>query len=751
MHKMIWLSAVSAFTLAATATSVAAQTAPGGGSQGATLEELVVTAQKREERLIDVPAAVTALQGSMLQEIGAKTLADYAALVPGLQFASQGGGVGQQLVLRGLATGVQTDSALVGEIIDGIPVGSSSTYALGGASALDSSLWDVARVEVLRGPQGTLYGASGMSGLISYVYNQPDLGKYGGAVEVEAAATQRGEASYVVRGTVNVPIVADQLALRVSAFGDRAGGYLDDPTRNQKDINRRTTEGLRANLLWEPNDRFKANLEGIYQLNRRRASDAASYNATTHDPVKGSLDQLHTLLDPAKFVYDLVALNMSYDLGPATLTSTSSYQYLKNDRITYFTDTTTAPLFTSPTFLTLLGVAGPPAKNVLFNFRNSTSKVTEELKVTSNGAGPLQYVAGLYTAHEKSNGNSLFYGTDAGGTPLANMNPGVDAGIPSEYREYAAYAQASYTLAERLTLTGGLRYTHIDQEFQQTLSGPYRAGLLALRILGTTAKITGKEENTSFLVNARYALTPHSNLYARIADGFRPGGPNVVVTGLPPTFKADTLTDYEAGYKGSFLDGRLQFDADVFYIKWDDIQLRASVNGISGETNGGAASSRGAEAQATFKPIAGLTVGGNIAYADAHLDEAVPSVGGLAGDPLPLSAKWSGAVFGNYIFPINGAWNGFVGGTARANSARNVAFPNGASKGSPNYRLPSYFLADIRAGVQNDRYSATLFINNVGDSRAQLSAAAADVAVTNTGQVALARPRTFGVRLDATF
>jgi len=750
MQKLIWLGAVSALAVTS-ATSVAAQTKPAASGQAQTVDELVVTAQKREERLVDVPAAITALQGNMLREIGAKNLSDYAALVPGLQFASQGGGVGQQLVLRGLATGVQTDSALVGEIVDGIPVGSSSTYALGGASALDSSLWDVKRVEVLRGPQGTLYGASGMSGLISYVYNQPDLHRYGGAAEVEGSGTQGGAASYIGRGTINLPIIADQLALRVSAFADHEGGWIDNPTRGEKDINERSEQGARANLLWQPTDRFHANLEALYQFNEARASDAASYNATTHDAVSGSLDQRHSLLDPSKFIYELEALNLSYDFGPATLTSTTSHQYLKNDRITYFTDTTTAPLFTSQTFLTLLGVAGPTAKNLLFNFRNHTDKVTEELKLVSNGAGPLQYVAGVYTAHEKSSGDSIFTGTDAVGTPLANMNPGVDAGIPSDYKEYAAYAQASYTFADRLTLTGGLRYTRIDQKFQETLSGPYRAGLLALHILGVTNQITGSEEDVNFLVNVRYALTPDSNLYARIADGFRPGGPNVIVTGLPPNFQPDKLTDYEAGYKASYMGGRLQFDADVFYIKWDRIQLRAAVNGITGETNGGAASSRGAEAQATFKPADGWTIGGNLAYADARLDEAVPSVGGLSGDPLPLSAKWSGAVFTSYIFPIRGDWSGFVGGTMHADSARNVTFPNGAAKGSPNYRLPSYLLGDIRAGVQNDRYTVTLFVNNVGNSRAQLSALATDVAVTNTGQVAVARPRTIGVRLDAQF
>src|SRR5258706_12155 len=234
-HKMIWLGAVSAVALMS-ATSVAAQNQPSGASQVQNVEELIVTAQKREERLVDVPAAITALQGNMLRDMGAKTLSDYAALVPGLQFASQGGGVGQQLVLRGLATGVQTDSALVGEIVDGIPVGSSSTYALGGASALDTSLWDVARVEVLRGPQGPLA-------------------------------------------------------------------------------------------------------------------------------------KLPCLLDPEKFVYNLGPLNLAYGLGPATLPPTTSHQYLKNDRVPYFTDTTTAPLFPSPSLLPLLGVGGPPAKNLLFNFR----------------------------------------------------------------------------------------------------------------------------------------------------------------------------------------------------------------------------------------------------------------------------------------------------------------------------------------------------------------------------------------------
>ncbi len=698
-----------------------------------------------------MPVAITALTGATLKEMGAKTLSDFAALVPGLQLASQGGGGGQELVLRGLSTGTQEDSALVGEVIDGVPIGSSSTYALGGASTLDSGLWDINRVEVLRGPQGTLYGANAMGGLISYVYNQPNLRRYGGAVEAEGSATQGGADSWSLRGEINAPIIPDQLALRVSAFEDNGGGYIDDPALHKKNINQTIEEGARADLLWQPNDKFRANLEAIYQHDHRDASDEASYDATTGRPVQGALDQKYGLLDPGYFNYDEVALTLSYDFGPATLTSISSYEHLKNEQNTVFTDTVDGPLFTNAGDLKLFGVAGPAATNLNFEDQAGTDKFTEELRVTSNGAGPLQYVAGFFTTHEKSFGSLLFYGDGANGAPLPNLDPGLITGLPSTYAEYAGYAQVSYTFLDRLTITGGLRYDYIDQTFQETLSGPYAAPLQAFHILAATTPTSGTESDVNYLVNVRYALTPHSNLYARAASGFRPGGPNVAVTGLPRTFRPDNLTDYEAGYKASFFGGRAQFDADVFYIDWKDIQLRASANGITGETNGGAASSRGVEAQGSFVPIHGLTVGGNVAYVDAHLDQSVPSVGGVAGDPLPLSAKWSGALFANYVFPLAGSWDGFVGGTARADSVRNISFPNGIAAQNPNFELKPYLLADIRGGIQSDRYTVTLFIDNVSDSRAELSALSTDELIANVAEVSIARPRTFGVRLDAKF
>jgi len=725
--------------------------APSAAGGDASTQEIVVTAEKREERLVNVPVAITALKGTTLKEIGAKTLSDFTALVPGLQLASQGGGGGQELVLRGLSTGVQEDSALVGEVVDGVPVGSSSTYALGGASTLDSALWDVNRVEVLRGPQGTLYGANAMGGLISYVYNQPDLHRFGGALELEGSTTEGAAASGSARAEINIPIIDDQLALRVSGVYDDGGGYINDPALRKNNINQTLDEGVRADLLWKPNDRFSANLEAIYQHDHRDASDEASDFATTGKPVQGPLDQKYDLLDPATFDYDELALTLAYDFGPVTLTSISSYEYLKNDQNTVFTDTIDGPLFTNPGDLALFGIAGPAAANMNFEDRAGTSKYTEELRLNSNGSGPLQYVAGFFTTHETSFGSLLFYGDGLNGQPQPNLDPGLITGLPSSYTEYAGYAQVSYTIFDRLTVTGGLRYDHIDQTFQETLTGPYAAPLEAFHILAEEPKSSGMESDVNYLVNVRYALTPNSNLYARVASGFRPGGPNVAVAGLPRNFGPDKITDYEAGYKASLFGGRAQFDADVFYIDWQAIQLRATAGGLTGETNGGAASSRGVEAEGSFTPVHGLTVGGNIAYVDAHLDQSVPSVGGLAGDPLPLSATWSGAVFTNYVFPLIGSWDGFVGGTAHAESSRNISFPDGIAADNPNFKLKPYLLADIRAGVENDRYTATLFIDNVSNSRAELSALSTDELVANVGEVSIARPRTFGVRLDAKF
>jgi outer membrane receptor protein involved in Fe transport len=211
------------------------------------------------------------------------------------------------------------------------------------------------------------------------------------------------------------------------------------------------------------------------------------------------------------------------------------------------------------------------------------------------------------------------------------------------------------------------------------------------------------------------------------------------------------LWNYEAGYKARLFHGLADFSADAFYIKWRDIQALTAVNGFSTIINGGDASSRGFEAEVSVRPVQGLTIGANAAYTDAHLDHDSALIGGLAGDPLPYSAKWSGAIYGDYDFPVTGDWRGFVGGTLRAEGRRNSGFPEGAAAGVPNYVLPSFVTVDLRAGVENGGYRLTLFADNLGNERAQISALTQFETLTGQAEVTMARPRTVGVRLDASF
>lgn len=736
-----WLFVGASFALTALSGAVAAQT-DSTATPATSVSEIIVTAEKRSERLIDVPAAVSAIQASTLNSLGAHSVGDFAALVPGLQVSNGGAGSGSQLVLRGIAVNSIQSSALVGVVVDGVPVGSSSSYAQAGTESFDSSLWDVARVEVLRGPQGTLYGANAMGGLLSYVYNEPNLTRYGGAIEAEGSDTEHGSGSWAVRGMLNLPLAEDRAALRISAWHDDDGGFIDDPTLGRKDVNRNIASGARAELLLKPIDRLTVRLEGVYGHDHRDATDEASFDQPTGQPIVGPLIQTANILDPAVVDYREGSLSLDYDAGPVKLTSISSYQRMADD------ETINLSLGSIGFFLAnpgLVGLPTPPASATAVVLNDSTRKFTEEFRVTSNGSGPFKYLAGFFYTHEATTNDQVVTGYDNSGVAIAAYNPALNVLLPSVFQEYAVFGQASYTLFSRLELTAGVRYSHDETSFSDTNTG-------ILSVLVPNVPLTsGSSDKVNFLAAARYAVTNQSAIYVRAASGYRPGGPNVAVAGAPSTYAPDSLWNYEVGYKASFLDGRADINLDAFYITWRDIQALTSIDGFSAIVNGGSASSRGFEAEGAIRPGHGVTLGGSLAYTDAHLDQDSPLIGGLAGDPLPLSPRWSGALYGDWTFPIQADWKGFVGGTLRAVGQRDISFPGGVATGDPNFVLPSYVMGDLRAGVEKGRYRLTVYLDNVGDTRARISALTNESTIAQQAEVTIARPRTIGVRLDAGF
>jgi iron complex outermembrane recepter protein len=745
--KSVWLGMAS--VLSGTVAGVAV--AQSAASPTSVLQTVVVTAEYVAEPLNKVPAAITALEGSDLNRLGAQSVTDFAALVPGLTFSGGGAG-GTTLVLRGITTGGIQSSANVGVLVDGVPYGASTGFDFAGLMSLDSSLWDIQRVEVLRGPQGTLYGASAMSGIISYVYNMPSLTHYEAQAETGVSSTEHGGTSYDVRGILSVPLISDVLGFRLAASHEDRAGYIDNPTLGRSDINRDGSTFVRGALLFKPTDALTAELEGFYKETTRDASDYVIYDRATGRPLDGPLDNSLAVLDPATFRFTEEALTVNYAFPSATLTSITSYQRDDAEINQDFTGTAAGADLANP----LLGVllhdpSFVPATNADLYLPITTGKFTQELRLASATQGPLRYVGGLFFTNEQTrNGKAeTLTGLLADGLPVPGPVGLFDV-IPSNYLEKSAFAQVTYSVTHRLDLTAGARYTRYSEAFSDTNGG--LLGVLVPNVPSTGA--TANEEN--YLFDARYALTQGSNLYVRAGSGYRPGGPNPAETGIPLTFGPDRLWDYEGGYKGTTLDGRVDLQLDAFYISWRNVQLTGTnAQGFNYIANGKDALSKGLEAQGAFRPFTGMTVSANIAYIDAYLEQAAPLVQAVAGERLPNSARWSGALVGDYTFPLRSDWNGFVGATLSATGDRTSSFND--STGSPQFLLGSYVLGDVRAGIQSDRWTLTAYVLNIGDRRAELSASTSNLNATGTpaepgtppeAEVEIAQPRTFGLTLD---
>ena len=322
------------------------------------------------------------------------------------------------------------------------------------------------------------------------------------------------------------------------------------------------------------------------------------------------------------------------------------------------------------------------------------------------------------------------------------------ADIPSFYRETAAYGDVTWNATSRLALTGGMRLARNTQSYLVSADGA---------LVGGPATFVGDSAETSktYLATAKYALTPSSNIYTRVASGYRPGGPNPVIRDengnalVPPTFQHDSLWSYEAGYKADLLDKALSVQAAIYDIEWSQIQQYFAVNGVNVIVNGGRARIKGAELSATYRPTRQWSLGGGVAYNDARLTDDAPGLA-MAGSRLPNTPYLSANLSANYGFAVAGH-AAYVGASQRLVGARNAGFDG--SSALPNYRMPGYGLTDLLAGVELQRVQVALFLRNLFDKRAQVGAETNLVAagVGGPALVSESRPLTVGMNLTAKF
>lgn len=717
-----------------------------GKTAVSTVEEIVVTAQKREQTLIDIPQSISVVSGDMLETHQASSFADYLKLVPGLQLVQSTPGQGR-LVMRGVNTGGVASTVAV--YMDETPFGSSSGLVNGAVLAGDFDTFDVARVEVLRGPQGTLYGASSMGGLLKFVTNTPDFSGYSTRIRAGLEDTKGGDLSYRANAVVNIPL-GEKVAFRASGSYRKDGGFVDSigtaGSDVEKDINDAKVYGARASLLFRPSEALDLRLTAVLQSIKADGPTQAESDPNTLKTLHGgpTLSQfVPTFSDVDYRVYNGV---VNYDLGFATLTAASSYakqNQTKRDDATFNLSGLIKAVF--------------GASNELYlGQKTNNRKYTQEVRLASNAGAPFEWLVGGYLDDEKGLIFQQYVAVTPGTlNPLTSLPLLADVTLDSRYKEYAGFANATLHLGDKVEVDLGGRYSHNKQTAAQAAKGVLAGGV------PINSDLRSSDNVFTYSLAPKYKVDEHRAIYARVSKGYRPGGPNAIPPNapatVPPTFDPDTVTSYEAGFKGESADRRLSLDISAFHIDWKGIQLLTIVNNFGINANGANAKSDGVEFNATARLASGLTVSANGAYTDARLGgDTSALVGGKKGDQLPFTPKLSLGFNGDYSWSI-GDKEAYVGASVRVMGKQSGAFDatyraaNGAQR-----KVPAYEVVDLRAGVSVGNVDLEAYVKNAFDADGKLSTSALTangLPVYPGGAMAtgVIRPRTIGVSLTAGF
>ncbi|MBB6252954.1 TonB-dependent receptor [Nitrospirillum iridis] len=705
------------------------QAASGAPADADTLDEIIVTAQKRTQRLIDVPQSVSAVSAEALQQSHAERLDDFFTRVPSAALVETQAGQAR-LILRGINTGGV--GATVATYVDETPYGSATSLANGAILTPDLDPVDLERVEVLRGPQGTLYGANSLGGLVKYVTVAPSTDAVHAAAEMNVEDVAHGDTGWSGRASVNVP-VTDTLAVRASGFYRRDPGYIDD--QRGKDINDGRTYGGRVSAQLRPNEAFTLRATAMLQNLDSNGTNQEDVDAVTLKPVLGEYKQARVVDQPSDMQYRVYNLTGSYDFGPAQLLSSTSYSSLYQNALED----------ASGVYGDLLtGAFGVPlgASQVQ---QVQQRRLTEEVRLASSDHGWLEWTVGGFYTRERNVVNQVIDGVDGtSGAHIGDFAGLAFANLASRYEEYAGFANGTVHLSDQVDLTFGGRYSHNEQDAVQTSSGP----------LAGDSDYTAHSSDGVFTYSVAPSFKPDEDttLYVRVAKGYRPGGPNVLPPGAPDAvphqFGADTTTNYEIGVKSDLWNRTLSLELTGFYIDWDNIQLFTSVDDFGVNINGGTARSQGIEASVTVKPLTGLTVALNGAFVDATLTSDAPAlVGGLKGDRLPYTARFSSTLAVEYQRPLTETVNGFAGFSWRYTGDRESAFDTSYGQ----RHLSAFSQVDAHAGVTFGPYRLEAFVRNLTDSRGILDVGAAGSALNGNITAAIVRPRSFGATVGVRY
>jgi len=702
-RKPIAQAAALLLAMSAQAALAADEAAPIAPS--ATLEKVIVTANKREQAAIDVPASVTAINADRLTRGGLDRFEDYAAQIPGMSVTALSRGF-SSVVLRGISTGISQATPSTAYYIDEAPIGSINAYATGSTLTPDLDPYDLRRVEVLKGPQGTLYGAGAVGGLVRFVSEPANTEKFGGAVSVGVNSVTDGGTGNEARAAFNVPLADKTMGLRLSLMNRVDAGYIDNPVLGEKNVNKARTRGGRLAWNWKLNEDWRLQAWGLTQRFHSGGPGMEDQNAPDLTPTTGKLQHGSYIHEDQDTGLDVLNATVKGRIGNVDLTSSTTYQKVKGE-----THVDQTALFGTLITLTL----GIPNVGAELNQHINTKRWSQELRARTTALNDrLQYEGGLFFTKEDSSNsippedafNTVTHAAFPLGVPVAN------ARIDSQYKEVSLFGNVTYSLTDKFDVTAGLRYAHDQQHYLQD----YKVSLLTAAPVFIDQDVS--HSKATYLLNGIYKPDAHTSIYGRIATGYRPGGPSALPPGVVPggktSFEPDTLTSYELGFKSSFNGGRASLEAAVFTTDWKDVQIQTAAQTAAGNfnyfVNGGNAKSSGMEATFMLAPTRDLLLRATAAYTDSHLTEDAPTAGGLNGDRMPFTPRVTGSLAADYHFAIAGspAWIGasynYIG-ERRSNFSGKTAFDVGA-----------YKTLNLNAGMDIGNVRVSFYGKNLGNA-----------------------------------
>jgi outer membrane receptor protein involved in Fe transport len=727
--------------------------------------EIEVTAQKRAETLLEIPASITVLTSDTIERQRVENLLDLEPLVPGLDVVVTTPGQ-SRITLRGINTGGV--GSTVGVYLGEVPFGSSTGLANGAVLAGDFDTFDMATVEVLRGPQGTLYGASSLGGVLRFVPNRPTTEQVEARFLGSLETVTDGDLGYSLKGLVNVPL-SDSFALRASGFYRYDDGFIDsignnpvpslttpgvdiiDGTMVAENINTADTYGGRIAALWEPSEKFSLLLAAQTQTIESGAPNLIDADPVTLEPLFG-LVQSRYFDQTVDTDYQVFDATIDWDFGPASLVSITSFGSIDQDILIDATTNTalTGGLYLASFVTFALGDDVERPLSAVLPQNTATDKITQELRLVSSDNEKFEWLVGGYYTDEDSQIIQEIVAIEGDTGETAEDIPLLaDATILSTYEEFALFGNATWYISSRFDLAFGARQSWNDQVASQVLDGLLIGGRIEFD------DATSSENPFTYSISPRYSVTDTSSIYGRIATGFRPGGPNVLPPGTPPgvpgSYDSDTLTSYEVGWKSTGPSGKYALDLAVYYLDWQDIQLFIQVEGIGINGNGGTAVSKGGELAFSVFPTDGLTLTLNGAYIDAYLTEDTdPIVGGLDGDPLPYIPETSGGFTADYEWTVGRDSLFFVGGSIAYVGDRAYSYEDRDDNGEPS-RIDSYTTLDLRAGLYSGRWSLELYGRNLTNEMGIVSVTTEGVLPNGAYGLAIIRPRTVGLSVGVRF